>query len=549
MTNWQIDDASYQHWINNVEAPWRSNLELPESEVAGDDSWPLISIVIPTYNTPPQFLDQALASVLSQSYLKWELCIADDASTDPSVREVIQRYLDRDSRIRATFRESNGGIAAATNSALAIATGQYIAFMDHDDTLPDHALFLVARELRDHPGTGLLYTDADNLNTSGERCNPFFKPDWNYDLLLGQNYLNHLSIYSNRLLKNIGELREGFAGSQDYDLALRAVEKISSDDIRHLPHVLYHWRVHPSAVSQSNLGQAVVAARKAVAEHLHRSHQPAAVKAPANAIIYNRVNWKVPEPQQPMLILVHGQGGDLIRETAAGIRETTNYDYFSVVQLATGRQSDDLPLGALLNAAIERAEEDLICIVPAGFHPESPNWLQGIAGHLNRSMVGAVGLKVMSASGGLVGGPVVPGLENSSDNTPLGRSFEGASTADKGYFARLALDHQVSAVHGACLATQRPLFARVGGFNPDLSNLALLGADLSFKLQEQGLVTIWSTHSLMWCSDAAAQTTFRTNAPKQELAHFCHLWSHRVQRDPYYNSNFSRSGISYRLPS
>ena len=157
MADWQIDDASYQHWINNVETPWRNNLELPDFDMAGDDSWPLISVVIPTYNTLPQFLDQALASILSQNYLKWELCIADDASTDPDVREVIQCYLDRDSRIRATFREFNGGIAAATNSALATAAGQYIAFMDHDDILPEYALFLVAQEFRDHPGTRLLW--------------------------------------------------------------------------------------------------------------------------------------------------------------------------------------------------------------------------------------------------------------------------------------------------------------------------------------------------------------------------------------------------------
>ena len=155
----------------------------------------------------------------------------------------------------------------------------------------------------------------------------------------------------------------------------------------------------------------------------------------------------------------------------------------------------------------------------------------------------------MSAKGGLVSGPVVPGLESLSDNTQLGRAFEGASPGDKGYFGRLALDHQVSAVHGACLVTQRLQLTRVAGFNPVLSNLALLGADLSFKLQEQGLATVWSANALMRCADSVAQATFRVAASKRELAHFRQLWSHRMQRDPCYNSNFSRSGISYRLPS
>lgn len=549
MTDWQIDEAPYQHWIKNVEIPWRNSLKLPDFDRVNEGNWPLISIVVPTYNTPSKFLSQAIESVLNQNYIKWELCVADDASTEPDVREVIRQYLESDSRIRATFREVNGGIAAATNSALTLATGQYIAFLDHDDLLPEYALFLVAQELRSHADTRILYSDSDNLNVSGERCNPFFKPDWNYDLLLGQNYLNHLSVYCSKLLKNIGGLREGFEGSQDYDLALRAIENIPPGQIRHLPHILYHWRVLPSSVSQSNLGQAVKAGRKAVAEHLDRSHQRASVNAPKNAIIYNRVNWASPTPQQRILILVHGKDSDLLRESVVAIRKTTDYDYFHVKELATGGALDHLPLGAVLNKVIDAADEDLICIVPGGFYPESTNWLQGIAGHLTRSMVGVVGVKVMSAKGGLVSGPVVPGLESLSDNTQLGRAFEGASPGDKGYFGRLALDHQVSAVHGACLVTQRLQLTRVAGFNPVLSNLALLGADLSFKLQEQGLATVWSANALMRCADSVAQATFRVAASKRELAHFQQLWSHRMQRDPCYNSNFSRSGISYRLPS
>jgi len=548
VTDWQIADTSYQHWLCDIEAPWLGNLELPDVGVTSKKNWPLISIVMPTYNTPAHFLQQALESILGQSYPKWQLCIADDASTDSEVGKMIRRYIKRDSRILAKFEKFNGGIAATSNSAITLASGQYIAFMDHDDTLPKHALMLVARELQCHPDTQLLYSDSDSLNTAGQRCNPFFKPDWNYDLLLGQNYLNHLSVYSSKLIKDIGGLRENFEGSQDYDLALRAIEKIPPGTIRHLPHILYHWRVVPSAVSQTELGQAVKAARRAIEEHLKRSHQAASVGAAKNAIIYNRVKWPLPQPPPGILILIPGDDDILTEESVEAINRLTNYENYRIKTLGCDGRSTSSPLGALLNAEMENISEDLVCIIPAGVCPETAAWLQGIAGQLDRSRVGAIGMKLMSFSGQLLTGPLLPAIEHSQNGSQPGQGFEGATEADKGYFGRLMLDHQVSAVHGACLATHSSHFSRVGGFDPNLSNLAILGADYCFRLQEKELATIWLASTLMRCPDSIVNSTFRKAPLDRELAYFRGLWSHRMQYDPFYNPNFSTSGASYRLP-
>jgi len=543
VADWQIDDASYQHWIRHVETPWRDSLELPDASVNDDDSWPLISIVIPTFNTPALFLQQALESVLAQSYPKWQLCIADDASTDPEVGKAIQHYLERDPRISAILRDCNGGIAQASNSALALTRGQYVAFMDHDDTLPDHALMLVARELRSHPDTQLLYSDSDSLNTSGQRCNPFFKPDWNYDLLLGQNYLNHLSVYSSQLIRDIDGLRENFDGSQDYDLALRAIENIAQGKIRHLPHILYHWRVVPSAVSQTRLGQAVKAGRRAIAEHFERSDQAATVGAAKNAIIYNRVNWQTPQPPPGVLILIPGGDDKLKGESVEAINRLTDYENFRIKVLACEGQATSSTLGTRLNAEFRNINEDLVCIIPAGVCPESGDWLQLAAGQLDRVGIGALGMKLMSCSGQLLTGPLLPGV-----GTQPGQGFDGALESDKGYFGRLMLDHQVSAVSGACLATRRSHYALVGGFNPDLSDLALLGADYCLRLQQEELATLWLASAPMRCPDGLAQSTFPASPSDQELAYFRELWPHKVQYDPFYNANFSTGGTSYHLP-
>ena len=198
---------------------------------------PLISIVMPVYNPDLVHLSSAIDSVRAQIYENWELCIADDASTNPLVAQTLKEHAAADSRIKLTFRESNGHIAACSNSALGLVTGEWVALLDQDDLLPEHALGVVAATIENHPEAGLIYSDEDKIDESGMRCRPFFKPDWNPELLLGQNYISHLGIYRRALLREIGGFREGYEGSQDYDLALRCVEKLAPAQIRHIPRV------------------------------------------------------------------------------------------------------------------------------------------------------------------------------------------------------------------------------------------------------------------------------------------------------------------------
>jgi glycosyltransferase involved in cell wall biosynthesis len=236
---------------------------------------PLISVLMPVYNPDPVHLAAALDSVLGQIYPHWELCIADDASTDPAVQRMLADYAGRDRRIRLVTRPVNGHISAASNSALELATGEFTALLDHDDLLPAHALYRVAAELGHHGETDLIYSDEDKVDDDGRRHEPHFKSDWNPELFLSQNMISHLGVYRTELMRRAGGFRLGFEGSQDWDLALRVAELGTPARIRHIPHILYHWRVYRTSGSFStdHAAKAAEAGRRAVAEHLERTGQ------------------------------------------------------------------------------------------------------------------------------------------------------------------------------------------------------------------------------------------------------------------------------------
>ena len=233
---------------------------------------PRFAIVTPTYDSPEGPLRACLDSVLAQDYPHWELCIADDASPAPHVRRVLAEYAARDARIRVVLRERNGHISAASNSALALATGDFVVLLDHDDLLPVHALGEVATEILAHPGAAIVYSDEDKIDESGQRFEPYFKPDWNPVLLTAQNYVSHLGVYRTTLVREVGGFREGVEGAQDWDLLLRCAERVGAADIRHIARILYHWRAVQGSTARSmdSKGYAARAQERVVAEAFAR---------------------------------------------------------------------------------------------------------------------------------------------------------------------------------------------------------------------------------------------------------------------------------------
>ena len=302
---------------------------------------PLISVIMPTYNTPELYLREAIDSVLAQVYDRFELCIADDASTAPHVRAILEEYAAMDDRIKLVFRPENGHIAHASNSALALASGEFVALFDHDDVLTPDALFENVRVLNAHRDADMIYSDEDKVDDKGHRSNPYFKPDWSPDTFLSRNYVSHLGVYRRSLVLEVGAFRPGFEGSQDYDLVLRIVERTSR--IYHIPRVLYHWRIHAASVA-SGVGvknYAYDAAMNAIAEAMHRRSEPGRVEMlkddPGNYVVrYDlKRDWKV-----SIIIPTRDHAEDLER-CLSSIFAKSSYRNFEVVVLDNGSVEND----------------------------------------------------------------------------------------------------------------------------------------------------------------------------------------------------------------
>ena len=238
-----IKDPNYHAWINQFEKRTEADVAAIKDRIEAMPHRPKLSIVMPTYNTPIKWLKRAIESVEEQLYPDWEFCIADDCSPDPEVAEVLKKAAARNPKIKFVVRETNGHISRASNSALELATGEFIVLLDHDDELPDHALYMVAEEINRYPDADIIYSDEDKIDEQGQRSSPYFKCQYNPDLFLGQNMISHLGVYRTELIRKIGGFRPEFDGSQDYDLALRAIDNSSPEKVRHIPHVLYHWRM------------------------------------------------------------------------------------------------------------------------------------------------------------------------------------------------------------------------------------------------------------------------------------------------------------------
>jgi len=297
-----VDRNDYGEWVRRYDTLTDYGRQKLISEMFTFRMKPFVSIIMPVYNPKPEWLREVIQSVRKQIYPYWELCIADDASTDKRIRPILERYASEDTRIKVMFRDKNGHISAASNSALALAAGEWVALVDQDDLLSEHALFWVVDAVNKNPDALLIYSDEDKIDESGKRYDPYFKCDWNMDLFYSHNMISHLGVYRAGLLKEIGGFREGLEGSQDYDLALRFVERSEAEQIVHIPRVLYHWRAHTHSAAKSIDAKpyAVIAGEKALREHFQRMQINAVTEYDACGY---RVRYALPD-KLPLVSLI-----------------------------------------------------------------------------------------------------------------------------------------------------------------------------------------------------------------------------------------------------
>jgi len=503
---------------------------------------PLVSILMPTYNTRREWLCDAIESVRSQVYGHWELCIADDASTAPHVRQLLQEYAALDPRIRFVVRPANGHICAATNDALALARGEWIALLDHDDTLSADALFWAVKAVARNPQAQMIYSDEDKIDEGGRRFGPYFKPDWNPDLFLAQNLFSHLGMFRTELVRAVGGFRLGFEGSQDYDLALRCAERVRCDEIVHVPRILYHWRVHAESTAQSHAAKpyAISAGMRAVGEHLARTGADATCEQVAAGF---RIRYALGAKQPRIALLMYGHE-DRARASVQATQEVlkaTRYSQvhaFVAVGEAVANPAPDLITlvpGASRAECFERAlreisagDFELVCIFDVGLRPRDDGWLTEMAGYALREPVGAVGPKILRnnvvASAGVL---LLPG-----DPPRPADAHKGYPAANFGYFGRAALAHACAAVRAACMVLRTEVLLRVGTDPFSLQHDA--GVEISRRLAGIGLRVV--------CTPQV-----EVNAATLQPLPASIAWAGMEQGDPGYNPNLFEGEADFTL--
>ncbi len=562
--HWQrAKGTGYPTWVKNFDTLTTEMVKQMRDSLTQWLSPPLISILMPTYNTKEEWLRAAIESVLHQIYPHWELCIADDASSVPQVRRVLEEYVKRDSRIKVEYRQVNGHISASSNTALALAQGDYIALLDHDDLLPPHALYFVAGEIITHPQARLLYSDEDKINERGERFSPYFKCDWNPDLFLSHNLITHLGVYKTALVRELGGFREGYEGAQDYDLALRAIERLRPYQIRHIPHVLYHWRTHSqsTALTPDAKPYAIEAAQQAIQGHLKRSGKSAQVTELYRCHGMLRVRYTLPSsPPLVSLIIPTRNRVDLLRVCVGSILERTDYKNFEI--LIIDNQSDDpatltylqqlqkkslarvIPYphpfnyAALNNFAVTQAQGELIGLLNNDVEVINDGWLTEMVSHACRPEIGAVGARLWYSNNTLQHGGIIVGLGGVA-----GHSHKHLPRGDGGYFSRAQLIQNLSAVTAACLVMRKEIFTAIDGFNETDLTVAFNDVDLCLRIREQGWRILWTPYAELYHHESASRGYEDTPEKKarfaSEVMYMKKRWGDSLLRDPAYSPNLS----------
>ncbi len=506
------------------------------------------------YNPPLDHFRAAIASVYNQLYPNWELCIADDASPDPRVRPLLQEIAATDSRIRVAFREQNGHIAAASNTALDLATGEFIALLDQDDILPEHALYMVAEEINRHPECDVIYSDEDKIDSDGRPFEPCFKPDWNWGLIRSFNMVSHLGVYRTALVRQVGGFHEGYEGSQDHDLALRCADASRADRIRHIPHVLYHWRVIPgsTAGAAGEKSYAHQAGVRALLAHIDRIGVQAEALSGESIGLY-RIRFTLPKPAPRVsVIIVESRQAAGWYDFAPDAIDYPNLEWvvcaeFHPAAFAAGKPDvrflpgDGLDGARRKNRAAAVATGDILCFLHPDLAGTNSGWLQELVGHAMQSDVGAVGGKILTRDG-LVwhGGFVV------TPERPLADPFRGFPAVALGPYGLTHTIRDCDAVSGMCLAVRRDALESVGGFDSAFPS-ALGDVDLCLRFGQRGLRVVWSPYACVTWRSRRHISAAEDGLTHSVLARFQERWAGRLRPGRLYSPNLCHRSCAFDL--
>jgi GT2 family glycosyltransferase len=520
---------------------------------------PTISVVLPVYNVEEIYLRRCIDSVLKQVYPNWELCIADDASPEPHIRSVLAEYAAKDPRIKVLYLSRNGGISTASNAAIELATGEYLALLDHDDEYAEHALYRCAEAIIADRSIDMLYSDEDKITADNERLDPFFKPDWSPEYFLACMYTCHLAMFRRELIERVGGFRREFDGAQDYDLTLRTIA--TNPKIRHIADVLYHWRTLPSSTASgaSAKPKAHFQARAALQSYLDLSGRKGRIEdGPAPG--FHRVRYEIQGTPKVSIIIpsacrpieVHGRQTWLVLECVSSIRRCSTYSNLEVIVLDDNQMSDELSraLDALEVRRIPFTGEfnysrkmNLGCFSAIGEHlitlnddveVLTPDWIESMLEFSQLPDIGAVGAQLLFPDNTLQHAGVTI-----LDGNP-GHPFYQCPADHPGYYFSSQVHRNWSAVTAACMMTRTDIFKSVGGFTESFP-LNYNDVDYCMKVTAAKKRIVCVPYAKLYHHESLT----KSGTYAEELAHFKQVWG--THPDPYYNPNLSNQAGDFRI--
>ncbi len=549
---------SYEAFIRDYDTLHESDTIAIQKHLKVVQYKPLISVIMPVYNTPEKLLVRAIESVRNQLYPRWELCIADDASTQSGVRNVLERY-QLDGRIKTVFRSQHGCISTTINSALKIAVGDYVAVLNPRDELAMHALYHVTVEINQHPEADFIYSDEDKIDAANKRHSPFFKCDWNPDLLYSFNYIAHFGVYRRSILIQIGGFRRDYEGGQDYDVALRYIKKIPHAHIHHIPFVIYHCR---SSKDTEPLKQnyAADASLRALRDHF-KDQQIRAIKEGLFPGSY-RVLYSLPQkPPKVSLLIPTRDGFEILQACIESIRNKTNYPDWEIIIL--NNQSRDrqtlrylaeiikdkrchvidynLPFNysAINNFGAKCATGEILGLLNNDIEVINPDWLTEMVSHAVRPGIGAVGAKLYYTDGFVQHAGVIIGLGGFA-----GHAHRLFPSDHPGYTGRAMLTQNFSAVTAACLVLRREVFDIVGGMDDVHLSVAYNDVDLCLRIQNAGYRNLWTPYAELYHRESYTRGDDNDSAKKRarfndEKKYILRRWHTDIIPDPFYSPNLT----------
>ena len=559
----QMSDVDYGTWYQNHKLSEEMLKKQREIQFAYH---PLISVVVPVYNTPALYLEQMIESVLRQSYENWELCIANANPLNEEVKRILAAYTEKDARIRVTEVSNNQGIAQNTNVAMEMASGEYIGFLDHDDLLAADALFEIAKKLNEDSGLEMIYTDEDKVTEDlTKHFQPHFKPEFNLDLIRSNNYICHFCAIQRKLLLEVGGLRGEFNGAQDHDLFLRCVEKAKK--IGHVPRILYHWRVHRASTADNPASKiyAYEAGKRAIEEHLKRCGEKAIVSCKKDLGFY-RVKYELQGEPLVSIIIPNKDHVDDLRQCLNAIQnaeyknyeviivennseEKDTFDYYKSIvsdQMKVIVWEQDFNYAAINNFGVQEAKGEYLLFMNNDVLPLDANWLEEMLTNCQRKQVGIVGAKLYYPDNTIQHAGVILGIGGVA-----GHAFLGMSKDFSGYMHKASLQQNLSAVTAACMMVKKTVFEEVGGFTEQLA-VAFNDVDFCLKAREKGYLVVFNPYAELVHYESKTRgpenTVEKLQRFERECAYMKQRWAEILQKgDPMYNPNLTLKKWDYSV--